>query len=121
MLNFFAEKQKPIEKLTHFLSSIEPALVDLLKIQKVDDESILNYYNIEQYLATLQTKINEKFCSGNPVSVGIKVKEEFTKYSRAAPTLSNEDIRERGQDNLFEPSKLRDYASEFWDKKKQSR
>lgn len=37
MLNFYAEKQKPIEKLAHFLSAIEPALIDLLKIEKEGD------------------------------------------------------------------------------------
>jgi len=33
-LNYYAEKQKPIDKLENFLSAIEPSLLELLSIKK---------------------------------------------------------------------------------------
>ena len=45
-------------------------------------------------------------------------KDEMTKYSRVAPGINHEEVREKNEDSILEEEKLHEYAVEFWEKKK---
>ena len=47
------------------------------------------------------------------------IKGEVTKYSKGIPALNFEEVRDRNEEGLLHEGKFRDYASDFWDKKKQ--
>lgn len=52
-------------------------------------------------------------------STNNEIKDDFTRYSRPAPNIGGDDLKDKGEESLVEQPKLRDYASQFWDKKKQ--
>lgn len=46
------------------------------------------------------------------------MKEDVTKYSKIAPVVNQEEIKEKNEEWILEEAKFHEYASEFWEKKK---
>ena len=60
----------------------------------------------------------DKKCKKDLDGSTFQAKEDFTKYSKPLPVFTIEDQKDKGEDSIMEHSKFRDYASDFWEKKR---
>lgn len=105
-------KQIIIENFGSFLEHMRRSIS--LVIPSCLEETITTS-NMEQYLAELENMI-VKACRLED-KVNQSYKDEITNYSRTPPTVS-EDIKEMREERLLEPDRLRNYAGDYWERRK---
>ncbi len=101
-------------------------------------EEPLTLQNIEQYLSLFEDCLHETLPApitsaiAEPTSrdiddftaVGSKKNiqtpsEDIRRYSKAPPTIPVDDLKEKAEEKLIDGGKLREYATEYWEKRKE--
>jgi hypothetical protein len=102
-----------IAEFEALLRDSTPVMADLRAAFGLEGEQELTQFNLQHQLSQIEELIGTHFPS-EEAHVGLK--EEVTKYTRAPPAL-NEEIRDKDE-RLFDGDKLREYASDYWEKRK---
>jgi hypothetical protein len=135
--NYLKKKEQSTRDLNELIDKIKPVLGStLLELSKskfnedpkkrADYELNMNINdrNIEEYLSDLEKYINILMAirQENKIKGVSGLKDQSTNYSRPLPILNYEEIgkeKVEKEDNRFiDESRLREYAAEYWEKKK---
>ena len=112
-------KQKPIDEMNELLGSVSQAILSTLD-KDISREGDMTFSNYEQNLAELEEIINKQFLKDEKAEkIDEKLKEDVTKYSKGLPAITYEEVRDKNEEGLLQEGRFRDYASDFWEKKKQ--
>lgn len=77
------------------MEHVQPQVAAALGLEVKQDETILSYANIENYLAQLEEVINAKCQISKGESAPHEIKEDFTRYSRPAPNIGGDDLKDK--------------------------
>ena len=85
------------------------------ELKELGGEEELTRFNLTQELAKLEQVIDQHYTAGDDLNVIFH--EEVTRYTKGPPGYL-EEVRENKDEKLLDSEKLREYASDFWEKRR---